>query len=393
MNALDLALLFALVYAAARGYRQGALSQVAAFGGAALGLIVGALFAPDLAASFVEGPGLRLALITLALFVVSILVFHGIGLAVGLRLRRTVEGLGAAFADRTAGVVVGLVGLAVTVWLVASALVQGPVPAIAQQVQESRIVGAIGENLPPAPDVVARLGTYLDRQGFPQVFSGLQGGTTAPPVAPPEQGVVAAASRAGAASTVQVEAPGCGAVSVGSGFVAQPGFVVTNAHVLAGADAVRVRSQAGTFDAEPVHLDADVDLAVLAVPGLPAPPIAFASTPADRDVAGATLGFPGGQPTLNVRPAAVRSRGEAVGRDIYGRGLVSREILTLDAGVQRGDSGGPFVTGAGEVAGVVFASSAAEPSVGYALTAAQVQPAVEAAVARNTSVPTGECRF
>jgi S1-C subfamily serine protease len=112
-----------------------------------------------------------------------------------------------------------------------------------------------------------------------------------------------------------------------------------------------------------------------------------------RETEGATLGFPGGQRDMVVKPATVRSRSEAVGRDIYGRGLAPREILTLAATVQRGDSGGPFVTADGLIGGVVFAANAAQPGEGYALTAERVRPDVDAAIAANTGVGVGECRF
>jgi S1-C subfamily serine protease len=68
-------------------------------------------------------------------------------------------------------------------------------------------------------------------------------------------------------------------------------------------------------------------------------------------------------------------------------------VLTLTAAVRRGDSGGPFVTAAGQVAGVVFAAAVGEPQTGYALSAERVRPDVEGAIARNVAVPTGECRF
>jgi S1-C subfamily serine protease len=123
------------------------------------------------------------------------------------------------------------------------------------------------------------------------------------------------------------------------------------------------------------------------------PAIGWSPQPVDRDVQGATLGFPGGQRELVVKPATVRSRQQAVGRDIYGRGNVTREVLTLRAEVRRGDSGGPFVTSAGGVGGVVFAAAPADPVTGYALTAERVRPDVEAAVARNAVVGTGPCRF
>jgi S1-C subfamily serine protease len=393
LNLLDLGLLAALVFALVRGFRQGALSQVAAFGGAAVGLVAGAYGAPPLAGLAVGQPGSGLALITLGLLVLFIFLGQGIGFAIGLRLRHAAIKAGIGAFDRIVGVLVGAAGLIVVVWLLASVLAQGPVPSVAQQVRESRVVAAVDETLPPAPDIFGRVAGYLDQQGFPQVFTGLGGGITAPPVPPTSDAAVQAAAGAGQPSTLQVQATGCGGISSGSGFVTQPGFVVSNAHVVAGGEAVLVRDTGGERPAEVIHFDPDLDLAVLHVPGLEVPAIGWVGTPADRETEGVTLGFPGGQRDMVVKPATVRSRGEAVGRDIYGRGVAPREILTLSAGVQRGDSGGPFVTADGLVGGVVFAANAAEPGTGYALTAERVRPDVDAAIARNSPVGAGSCRF
>lgn len=393
LNLLDFVLLGALVYALGRGYMQGAVSQVAAFGGAAAGLGLGAWLAPAAAGLFVDGPGATLSLLTLGMVIIAILLGQGIGFTIGLRLRRVAERAGIAPLDRAAGMGVGAAGLVVVVWLLGSMLAQGPVPELAQQVRGSRIVGLVDDVLPPAPDVVGRVGGYLDQQGFPQVFSGMGGGVTAPPVAPTSDEAVRLAAEAGRASTVQIQATGCGGRSFGSGFVTRAGFVVTNAHVIAGADGIVVRDTAGQHDAVAIHFDSQLDLAVLAAPNAQATPIGWVGTPADRGTEGATLGFPGGQRQLQPKAATVRGRGEAVGRDIYGGGLVTREVLTLAAPVQRGDSGGPFVTRAGAVGGVVFAADAAQPGTGYALTAERVRPDVEQAMARNTPVDTGACRF
>lgn len=392
MNAVDAVLVAALLYSGFRGFRQGALSQVAAFGGAVVGLGAGAAFAPDLAGRAIARPGLGLAALTLGLLLAMVLVGQGIGFAIGVRLRAGAHRAGVGGVDRAAGIAVGVAGLVFTVWLMGSVLAQGPTRLLAQQVRESRVVGVIGGALPPPPDVFGRVGQYLDRQGFPQVFAGL-GGRTAPPVAVPPEATVAAAAAAGQNSTVQVEALGCGGVSAGSGFVTRQGFVVTNAHVVAGGEVLSVRDGQGTHEAVAIHVDPAIDLAVLSSPQTAAAPIGWTGAPPDRDTPGATLGFPGGQRDLNVRPAAVRSRGEALGRDIYGRGVVARDVLTLSAAVQRGDSGGPFVTADGLVGGVVFAAAAAEPGVGYALTGEGVRAAVDGAIARNAAVGTGECRF
>lgn len=392
-NALDFLLLALLLYAALRGARRGALSQLGTFGGAALGLILGTAFAPRLAGALRPGPGPTLALLTLGFVLLAVVIGQGVGLALGLRIQERLRETPAVVVDRIGGVLAGLVTVLLSVWLLGSMLAQGPIPAVARQIEGSRIVGNLGRALPPAPDVLARAGTYLRESGFPEVFAGLGGGSTAPPVGAPDDVAVAAAQTAGSGSSVQVQAAGCGGISSGSGFVTSTGFVVTNAHVIAGGSELTVRDGAGTHAATAVHFDPGLDLAVVAAPETTAPPIAFAPMPAERGTTGATLGFPGGDPQLVVEAAAVRARGPAIGRDIYGRGLSDREILTLSADVVQGDSGGPFVTSEGLVAGVVFAASSSEPDVGFALTAGSVRDAVAAAVAGNQAVDVGGCRF
>jgi S1-C subfamily serine protease len=94
-----------------------------------------------------------------------------------------------------------------------------------------------------------------------------------------------------------------------------------------------------------------------------------------------------------VRPATVQARLDAIGRDIYGQTTTPREILALAAPVQQGDSGGPFVTSDGRVGGVVFAADPGNTGTGYALTAEQVHPGIERAIAAGQQVGVGACRF
>jgi S1-C subfamily serine protease len=393
-NVLDAVLVLLLVVAALRGWRQGAVSQLAAFGGLALGLLVGVWAAPLVAGLLTDESGAGTAVLTLVVLVVAALAGQGAGLALGVRLHRAVHRLRISGLDRAAGVAVGTVGFLAVVWLLASMLAQGPFPTLARQIQGSLVVGALDRTLPPAPDVVGRVSAYLDRQGFPQVFAGPVGGSTLPAAPPAGTEAVQAAAAAGESSTVQVLAFGCGLRGgAGSGFVTRPGFVVTNAHVVAGFGQVRVRDAGGEHPATVVGFDPALDVAVLAVDGVEAPAIAWTDTPADRGTEGAALGFPGGQRQLVVLPATVQGRLDAVGRDIYGSERVRREILVLGAAVRQGDSGGPFVTSDGRVGGVVFAGDPGEGATGYALTAEQVRPAVDAAIARNQQVEVGACRF
>lgn len=393
MNGLDYGLLVLFVVVCVRGGRLGGLSQIASYGTAALGLLLGALIAPDIAAALSDGPGVTLSLITLSVLLACLLIAQSIGIAIGMRLRSAAAEAGAGAADAVAGIAVAAVGLVVTVWLLAGPLSRGPSPALANSLRESRVVSLIDTSLPAPPDVIGRVGTYLDQQGFPEVVSGINPTVSAPPAPTPQGSTVAAAEDVARRSVVQVESTGCNSISFGSGFVTEPGFVVTNAHVVAGGDSVMVNGRRGTNDASVVLFDPALDLAVLAVPGLEAPPLRWTSEPVGRGVTGATLGFPGGERELTTKPAAVRRRIRAVGRDIYGAESVTRDVLILADEVKRGDSGGPFVTGDGEVAGVVFAAAVSERNTGYALTADSVRAAVEAAVDAGATVGTGSCRF
>ncbi len=294
-NVLDVVLALLFAFALARGWRRGAALQLGAFAGLALGLLAGAWAASRLAGLVVTGPGPGMAVLALGVLLVAVVIGQVVGAAGGSRLHRAVHRGGVGRVDRAAGVGVAGAGFLVVVWLLSSLLAQGPISALALQVRGSAVVRALDDVQPAPPDVLGRLAGLLDDQGFPQVFVGPGGGITAAPVPPAAGEAVRAAAAAGQPSTVQVQALGCGAiVGFGSGFVIRPGFVVTNAHVIAGFDRLRVRDAAGEHPAVAIHFDPALDIAVLAVPQLTAPPIGWTDTPAAAGTEGATVGFPGG---------------------------------------------------------------------------------------------------
>ena len=81
----------------------------------------------------------------------------------------------------------------------------------------------------------------------------------------------------------------------------------------------------------------------------------------------------------------------ARGTDIYGQAVVTRVVLELNAAVQPGDSGGPFVLADGTVGGLVFAASRTEAGIGYALDPTAVAADIQGALGRTTAVSTGAC--
>jgi S1-C subfamily serine protease len=139
-----------------------------------------------------------------------------------------------------------------------------------------------------------------------------------------------------------------------------------------------------------VLFDPEIDIALLRAPAFHAAALTLATGELSRGAGGAVLGFPGGG-ALQVGPGAVRQGLEAVGRDIYGHGEVSRRIYELQATVHPGNSGGPFALPDGRVAAVVFANSVLDDGVTYAITAGQIAPDVRRAVGRTTPVGTGAC--
>jgi S1-C subfamily serine protease len=138
-----------------------------------------------------------------------------------------------------------------------------------------------------------------------------------------------------------------------------------------------------------VYYDPKVDVAILEVSGLHAKPLAFSGvlgSSADAVVAG----FPEDGPYEAVA-ARIRGAELARGPDIYQDAEVTRDIYAVRAQVQPGNSGGPLLDTAGEVAGVVFGRAINDPSTGYALTASQVSAAATAGRTATVPVSTRGC--
>jgi S1-C subfamily serine protease len=385
VNLLDVVIVVAVLVAIIRGIVRGLLVQLCSWIGVALGLVLGALAAPHVAGLAQGAPGKRI--LTL-LCVVGVAIVGGImGGLVGERLAEGAKQLNLGSLDTWLGGAVGGVATLLAIWLIAGSIATVRSANVGRWVQESAIIRRLDQSLPPVPSVTARLGRLLDPLGFPSVFAGIERAPAAPVVAPTTAEVQAGVARA-EASTVRIVGKGCGGLLEGSGFVAAAGLVVTNAHVIAGIRHPQVQDSGGTHDAAPVLFDSGLDLAVLQVGGLAGPPLALASGDEPRGTVGAVLGYPQNGP-FRADPGAVLDEYRARGRDIYGSGLVTRTIYELQATVQPGNSGGPFVLPDGRVAGVVFARSVSESSVGYALTAADVADRLQRVA--SAPVGTGAC--
>lgn len=389
MTWLDLIFLVLLVLSVIGGYRRGAVLQVIGLSGLALGIVIGIMLAPRLA-RFGGDPLTQIA-IALGIVLIGGAVGNLAGWVVGSRVRTRTHGSKMQSADAYGGAVVSVVALLLTTWFLALNLASGPFPQIARGIRDSRVVRGLDAVMPQPPSMIGELQRVLALLGFPDVFIGLPP-VPADPVEPPSGADATAAFRQAAPSTVEVLGDGCfhGFLNQGSGFVVGPGFVVTNAHVVAGTTELWVRLDGHDHPATVVGFDPDLDIAVLHVPTLTAPPLALLDGDLARGDGGAVLGYPGGG-SLTSGAAAVRQVIVPVGRDIYGSGEVTRRLYELQADVAPGNSGGPFVLPNGKVAGVVFANSVVEDHVGYAIVSSEFSQLVTRSIARDEAVSPGVC--
>jgi S1-C subfamily serine protease len=386
VNLLDVIIIAGAIAASFGGYRIGFLTRAASWIGMGLGLYLAARLLPTIVNALGGSAPMGIFFVAVVVLVGGAFLGQALGLLVGSKLHLALPRGQARAVDRVGGAVAGVVGVLVAVWLltpIGSSIAQWP----AEQVRNSAIAKAIDSVFPAPPDAVRTLRQLIGEDRFPLVFEALR---PAPDLgAPPaSSGLSEATAREVAASTVKVEARACGRLQDGSGSVLEEGIIVTNAHVVAGAEEVDVfRGDDGArLDAEVVAFDPNRDLAVLRVSDINRPPLALDDTQVRGR--GAVFGYPGGGP-LVVSPFEVGEEIPAQGTDIYDERPSRRQVLVLSAELRPGDSGGPLVDPDGEVVGVAFAIAPDRPNVAYALAIEEVQAVLDGDLSQSVSA--GAC--
>jgi S1-C subfamily serine protease len=340
-------LLLAL-YGWSQGFVVGALSLV----GFALGALLGTRLGPALLPSGSDSPyapvfGLGGALVAGAILATGLE-------SLGFGLRRLLP------SGRVFGAVDGLLGAALTAcvalgiaWIAGAVALQTPgARELRRDIQRSVVLQELNAILPPSGPILNALARF---DPSPQVDA------PTPEVAAPRGSILRDPDvRAARRSVVRVLGTACGLGIQGSGWVAGPEIVVTNAHVVAGEDDTVVEREGDGphLDATPVAYDPRNDLAVLRVPGLGAPTLRLAPDP-PRSTPGAILGFPENG-AYDSRPSRLGDTEPVLSQDAYGRGPVRRSITSFRGLVRSGNSGGPVVDGRGEVLTTVFAATRGE---------------------------------
>ncbi|MFT4283910.1 MAG: MarP family serine protease [Protaetiibacter sp.] len=390
---LDVLLVLVLCVYLGEGWRNGILRSVSAILGVVAGGIA-AFFAVPLLAAAIPSPGWRLG-VSIALAALLLVGGHLLGVTVGSAIRgrrpddpRRERDLSTA--ERLLGAVANVVAAALVMTLVAGSVAQLGVPVLSQAVGRSIVIGTIDRLTPgPVAEGIARVRSAILEQGIPTIDEALGG--VAASQDPPDVDTASDPLKVAARSVARISgtAYACGQNQSGSGFVVAPERIVTNAHVVAGVDSPVVDLPDGqTLDARVVWFDPDADVAILAVPGLEAAPLALADPAIGDD--GVVDGYPHGGP-FTSSPAQVLAISSERVADIYGESSSSREVATLAADVQPGNSGGPFITLDGRVAGIVFARNADHANVGYATTVTQLATLFGGAASLTAPVQPGHC--
>lgn len=379
MNVLDIVLLIAAVWFAVIGYRQGFVVGVLSVIGFLGGGLVAVYALPVIwhGAAGEAAPGTLAAVAAVVIVIVCASVGQAATTHLGNKVRRHITWSPARAVDATGGALVNVVAMLLVAWLIGSALAGTSLPTLGKEVRGSRVLLGVARVVPAQANTwFADFSTALAQNGFPQVFAPFSAEPiTSVPAPDPELAgsPVAAAARRSIVKVVG-NAPGCGKVLEGSGFVFAPHRVMTNAHVVGGVPepTVQVGGEGRLLEARVVRYDWKRDIAVLDVPSLKAPALSFAEADAESGNSAIVAGFPENG-SYDVRSARIRSRVQANGPDIYHRGNVRRDVYSLYATVRQGNSGGPLLTPEGQVYGMVFAKSLDDADTGYALTADEVR--------------------
>jgi S1-C subfamily serine protease len=388
---LDIAVLAVAFIAAISGWRSGAIGSLLSFVGVLLGAIAGVLLAPHLVAQ-VSAPRAKLFA---ALFLILALVVVGevAGVVLGRAVRGAIHSNSVRFFDSLVGVGVQLVVVLVAAWLLATPLTSSAgQPNLAAAVRGSRVLAQVNDFAPDwLKTVPKRLSSLLDTSGLPQVLEPFSR-TPVAAVAAPDAALAnnpVVTNTEPSVVKIRAIAPSCQKVLEGSGFVLSPDRVMTNAHVVAGANSVTVEASGNPYDATVVSYDPTVDIAILAVPNLPAGPLAFANAPVTSGTEAVVMGYPGGGGFV-ATPARIRELIELNGPDIYRSATINREVYTVRASVEQGNSGGPLIDLNGQVLGVVFGAAVDDNDTGFVLTAKEVAAQL-AHIGDTAPVATGAC--
>jgi len=389
VNLLDWLLVVLVLAYAVSGYWQGFITGAFATAGLLLGGLFGVWLAPVALGD--ANPSLLVSLGALFIVILSASLGQAVCQFTGSRIRDKITWQPVRAVDAVGGAALSAVAVLLVAWALGVAISGSRIGSVTPMVRSSTMLSQVDEMLPQsAGGALQAFNDVVGTSFFPRYLE---------PFAPERIVDVGPGPRRllqdpdvarAADSVLKIRgANECGRGVEGTGFLYAEDRLMTNAHVVAGIDDPEVVLDEDTVDADVVYYNPDIDVAVLAFDSGALPTLAFDRTAVAEDGV-AVLGYPQDGP-YDVEPARIRSEQRLRSPNIYGDGAVIREVFSLRGQILPGNSGGPIVSSAGEVVGVVFAASVTDPETGYALTADQVAQAAAAGITSSGPVDTGGC--
>jgi len=175
----------------------------------------------------------------------------------------------------------------------------------------------------------------------------------------------------------------------GSGIIiSSDGYIVTNNHVVEGAQKVTVTlSDGSAFAATVVGTDAQTDLAVVKIDASNLAYLHFLSNSLEQlsvldpvIAVGNALALPGG-PTWTT--GVVSNLGRSIEENT---GVVLNDIIQTDAAINAGNSGGPLLDTAGQVVGINVAIASNAENIGFAISTDTAIPVVQSLITEGKVV-------
>jgi S1-C subfamily serine protease len=381
VNFLDIAIVVFALAMAAVGWELGLVRSALPLAGFVAGAAIGGRLGPELLSGGVNSSYAPVASLIGGLLggavLASVLDVVGLDLRARLARFRAVSSV-----DGVAGAVLLAVLALLLAWAFGAVIRTAAAPGgreLRDAIDDSRILGAIDDVLPPSGPILNLLRRV---DPVPRVL-----GPSARVAPPTPAALKAPAIRHAAGSAVKVLGTACGIGLEGSGWVAAPGLVVTNAHVIAGEGETTVEDRSGRgYGAQPVLYEPRNDLAVLRVAGLRLPPLRM-ERHQRPGTAAAVIGYPQNGP-LTAVAARIGRTGAVQTQNSYGDGPIRREVTPFRGRVLSGNSGSAVVDRHGRVATTVFAANASGAAGGLGVP----NSVVRAALARPLDpTSTGPC--
>ncbi len=386
---LDWLLVVLVLAYALSGYWQGFVTGAFATAGLLLGGLFGVWLAPVALGD--AKPSLLVSLGALFIVILSASLGQALLQFLGAKIRDRITWQPIRAIDAVGGAALSALAVLLVAWALGVAISGTRIGSVTPLVRGSLVLSKVDELLPSsAGGVLQAFNNVVGTSFFPRYLE---------PFAP-ERIVDVGPGPArlledpdvvdAAASVLKIRGSNdCGRGVEGSGFLYADDRLMTNAHVVAGVADPEIVTDAGSLPAEVVYYNPDIDVAVLAFDSGDLPHLAFDPAAKARDGV-AILGYPQDGP-YDVEPGRIRSEQRLRSPNIYGDGTVIREVFSLRGLVRPGNSGGPLVSSAGDVVGVVFAASVTDQETGYALTADQVARSATIGLSNAGEVSTGDC--